>query len=112
MTTMMMTLSAQVAGALHPTPLCNGVFILTDTETDMDTDKICLVPNGHLHQSLSKYSVNTSTQFYTGHCIDLCLGRYQCEHTIRSRQSPNFTKLRFYVKINSNVLKRFICDEF
>ena len=60
--------------------LCtNDSFTLSDTETetDIDTDELCIEPKGNLHRSLSRCSMNTSTQFYTNHFLSI-LSLSQC----------------------------------
>ena len=61
-----------------------GSFTLPDIETDTHIDKMCTEPNGNLHCSPFLSSMNTSTQFYASHFISvrLCLGVWQCKHTI------------------------------
>ena len=69
--------------------LHNGKFTLPDTDTETDTDKICIEPK-EICIGLSLGSVWTLPNIIIEpNCIGLCpclglaLGLVQCEHTVR-----------------------------
>ena len=48
-----------------------GSFTLPDAETETDTDKMCIEPNGHLNWSIFLSIMNNSTGFYTSYFLSV-----------------------------------------
>ena len=82
----------------------NGSFTLPDTDTDVETDKMCTAPNENLHWSWSRFSANTSahyhkTEFHQSR--SLCRPRSRLEHTIE-------TYMASHLEVRRNVALRIM----